>query len=163
MGVGRRSPEREVFEEFVLDVKPRLLQALIATYGPTDGREACVDALSWAWENWERLARVEHPVAFLYRVGQSATRRFVARPLPVRLTEIMANEFPDIEPRLMPALARLSEQQRIVVVLVHGYGWRQAEVARLLDINASTVRDYLERAIERLRRDMEVRDVHGRA
>ncbi len=62
----------------------------------------------------------------------------------------------------MPALARLSEQQRTVVVLVHGYGWRQAEVARLLGINASTVRDYLNRAIDRLRDVMEVSDVNGR-
>ena len=62
----------------------------------------------------------------------------------------------------MPALARLSEQQRTVVVLVHGYGWRQAEVARLLGINASTVRDYLNRAIDRLRDEMEVSDVNGR-
>jgi RNA polymerase sigma factor (sigma-70 family) len=163
MEVGRWSPEREVFEAFVADVKPRLLQALVATYGPTDGREACVDALSWAWEHWDRLVAVEHPVAYLYRVGQSATRRFVPRPLPVRLADVIANEFPEIEPELMPALAGLSEQQRIVVVLVHGYGWRQAEVARLLEINASTVRDYLERGIERLRRDMEVRDVHRRS
>lgn len=162
MEVGRRSPERQVFEAFVADVKPRLLQALVATYGPTDGREACVDALSWAWEHWERLAAVEHPVAYLYRVGQSATRRFVPRPLPVRLAEVISIEFPEIEPQLMPALSRLSEQQRTVVVLVHGYDWRQAEVARLLDVSPSTVRDYLERGIERLRRDMEVRDVHGR-
>ena len=163
MEVSRRSPTREVFEAYVADVKPRLLQALVATYGPTDGREACVDALSWAWEHWDRLATVEHPVGYLYRVGQSATRRFVPRPLPARLAEVVSIEFPEIEPQLMPALSRLSEQQRTVVVLVHGYDWRQAEVARLLDVNASTVRDYLERGLERLRREMEVRDVHGRS
>jgi RNA polymerase sigma factor (sigma-70 family) len=163
MEVVRRSPERDVFEAFVAEVRPRLLQALIATYGPSDGREACVDALSWAWEHWERLAPVEYPVAYLYRVGQSATRRFVPRPLPAGLTEIIANEFPDIEPQLMPALARLPEQQRIVAVLVHGYGWRQAEVARLLEVNPSTVHDYLTRAIDHLRRDLEVTDASERA
>lgn len=122
--------------------KPSLLQALIATYGPVDGREATVDALSWAWEHWDRMAEVDHPVGYLYRVGQSATRRFLSRPVAQRLAEILETRFPDVEPGLMPALARLSEQQRTVVVLVHGYGWRQAEVARLLAINASTVRDY---------------------
>jgi DNA-directed RNA polymerase specialized sigma24 family protein len=50
-----------------------------------------------------------------------------------------------------------------VVVLVHGYGWRQAEVARLLEINPSTVRDYLNRAIDRLRNELEVSDVNERA
>jgi DNA-directed RNA polymerase specialized sigma24 family protein len=143
---------------------PRLqrVQALIATYGPVDGREAAVDALSWAWEHWDRVANVVHPVGYLYRVGQSATRRFLSRPAPARLAEILETRFPEVEPGLMPALALLSEQQRTVVVLVHGYGWRQVEVARLLGINASTVRDHLNRAMDRLREELEVSDVNGR-
>ena len=36
------------------------------------------------------------------------------------------------------------------MVLLHGYGWRQAEVARLLGITPSTVHDYLNRALDRL-------------
>jgi DNA-directed RNA polymerase specialized sigma24 family protein len=159
MGVPRRvSSERDAFEVFVDRVKPPLVQALIATYGPVDGRDAALDALSWAWEHWDRLAEVEHPVRYLYRVGQSATRRFVAKPLPARLGEILETRFPDVEPGLLPAMARLSEQQRTVVLLVHGYGWRQAEVARLLGINASTVHDYLNRAIDRLREELEATD-----
>ncbi len=146
---------------FVERVRPGLLEALIATYGPVDGREAAVDALSWAWEHWDRLADVKHPVRYLYRVGQSATRRFITKP-PPRLSEILETRFPDVEPGLLPALARLSEQQRTVVLLVHGYGWRQAEVARLLGINSSTVRDYLNRAIVRLRQELEASDVSRR-
>lgn len=161
MGVFRRSAPRDAFEAFVAKVKPGLLQALVATYGPVDGREACVDALSWAWEHQEQLVDIEHPVGYLYRVGQSATRRFVARPLPPLLAETLETSFPDVEPGLMPALSRLSGQQRTVVVLVHGYGWRQAEVARLLEINPSTVRDYLNRAIDRLRNELEVSNVNG--
>jgi RNA polymerase sigma factor (sigma-70 family) len=160
MGVLRRSPGRDAFASFVERVKPALLQALIATYGPVDGREACVDALSWAWEHWDRLANIDHPVSYLYRVGQSATRRFLPKPIPVRLAEIIETRFPEIEPELLPALSRLSEQQRTVVVLVHGYGWRQAEVARLLGVNPSTVRDYLTRAVDRLRNELEVHDVN---
>lgn len=160
MGVFRDRPERDAFEAFVARVKPRLLQALVATYGPVDGREACVDALSWAWEHWDRLDDVDQPVGYLYRVGQSATRHFLPKPVPTRLIEILDSGFPEVEPELMPALARLPEQQRIVMVLVHGYGWSQAEVARLLEINPSTVHDYLNRAIDRLRRELEVSDVH---
>ena len=163
MGVPRRPPDRAAFEAFVERVKPQLLQALVATYGPVDGREAAVDALSWAWEHWDRLDGVDHPVRYLYRVGQSATRRFLPRPLPIRLSDIIETRFPDVEPELMPALARLPEQQRTVVLLVHGYSWRQAEVARLLDINPSTVRDYLERALSRLRNELEVTNVNERA
>ena len=59
MGVtGRVRSERVEFTAFVRDVEPRLLHALVAHYGPVDGREATVDALSWAWENWDRLADV---------------------------------------------------------------------------------------------------------
>jgi RNA polymerase sigma-70 factor (ECF subfamily) len=160
MGVFRSAPERDDFEAFVERVQTRLLQALVATYGPVDGREACVDALSWAWEHWDRLEGIDQPVGYLYRVGQSATRRFLPKPVPTRLIEILDPGFPEVEPELLPALARLPEQQRIVMVLVHGYSWRQAEVARLLEINPSTVRDYLNRAIDRLRRELEVSDVH---
>ena len=73
MGVQhQRSPNSDGFESFVERVKPGLLQALIATYGPVDGREATVDALSWAWEHWDRLSDFTNPGGYLYRVGQSA-------------------------------------------------------------------------------------------
>ena len=51
---------------FVREVEPRLRQALVATYGPVDGREATVDALSWAWEHWDRLRDVRNPGGYLY-------------------------------------------------------------------------------------------------
>lgn len=162
MGVFRRRPERDSFDVFVERVRPALLQALVSTYGPVDGREACVDALSWAWEHRDRLAEIEQPVGYLYRVGQSATRRFSSKPVPARLADVLDHRFPDVEPQLLPALSRLSDQQRTVVVLVHGYQWRQAEVAELLGVNPSTVRDYLNRAIERLRNDLEVSDANRR-
>ena len=42
--------------------EPKLLQALVGTYGAVDGREAAVDALSWAWEHWDRLDGVSNQV-----------------------------------------------------------------------------------------------------
>lgn len=146
------------FERFVASVEPRLRRALVATYGPADGREAAGEALSWAWEHWERMADVRSPVAYLYRVGQTAVRRFGPRPLPVDVLTMAATDFPEIAPELWPALARLSPQQRTTVVLVHGHGWSQAEVAELLAINPSTVREHLQRALARLRDDLVVPD-----
>jgi RNA polymerase sigma factor (sigma-70 family) len=64
------------------------------------------------------------------------------------------------EPGLRPALEALSEQQRAVVVLVHGYGWSQREVADLLNVSASTVRNHLERAMRRLRKTLEANHVN---
>ncbi|MGB3735099.1 MAG: hypothetical protein WA964_09095 [Ilumatobacter sp.] len=76
------APSREEFAEFVRDVEPRLLQALVGRYGPVDGRMATVDALSWAWEHWSRLAGVDNKAGYLYRVGQTATRGMGTRPIP---------------------------------------------------------------------------------
>lgn len=146
------------FAAFVREVEPRLRQALVATYGPVDGREATVDALSWAWEHWDRLRDLRNPGGFLYRVGQSAVRRFGSRPMPVGVFQASHEARPDLSPELVPALARLSAQQRTVVVLVHAYGWSQAEVATLLEISPSTVREHMNRALARLRDELEVRN-----
>jgi DNA-directed RNA polymerase specialized sigma24 family protein len=161
MEVSIARPTRAEFVTFVHDVEPRLLAALVATYGPIDGREATVDALSWAWEHWDRLAEVRNKAGYLYRVGQTATRRFAATALPltgpVRASD---DRLPEIEPLLIPALADLSDQQRTVVLLVHAFDWSQTEVADLLEITPSTVREHLRRALERLRQRLEVSHEH---
>lgn len=110
MGVHQqqRDTDREEFSRFVGEFEPKLLQALVATYGPVDGRSATVDALSWAWEHWERLADVENRAGYLFRVGQSATRRYSSRPLPVGYEFERFVEDPEIEPGLSEALDRLS-------------------------------------------------------
>jgi DNA-directed RNA polymerase specialized sigma24 family protein len=53
----------------------------------------------------------------------------------------------------------LPVQQRTVVMLIHAFGWTQRDVADLLDINRSTVREHLDRAVTRLNHDLEVRGV----
>jgi RNA polymerase sigma-70 factor (ECF subfamily) len=158
MGVMMRRGERLEFHSFVRGIEPRLLRALVAHYGPVVGREATVDALSWAWENWARLADVHNKLGYLYRVGQSAARRYVSRPLPGGLPAATEPYTPDIDPGLVPALAQLSEQQRTTVVLVHAFGWTQTEVAQLLDLSVSTVREHLARGLARLRARLEVCD-----
>jgi RNA polymerase sigma factor (sigma-70 family) len=150
--------ERSEFAVFVHDVEPRLLQALVAAYGPRVGREATVDALSWAWEHWDRLGLIANKIGYLYRVGQSATRRYSSRAIPVSSNVSEELLLVDIDPRLIPALSHLSAQQRTVVVLVHAFGWSQTEVARLLDITVSTAREHLSRALGHLRDELVVCD-----
>ena len=159
MTVGSQpGPERSEFAEFVREVEPRLLQALVSAYGPRVGREATVDALSWAWEHWDRLGRVDNKLGYLYRVGQSASRRYSPRAVPVATSASEAVPPVDVAPELLPALSHLSEQQRTVVVLVHAFGWSQSEVAKLLDITASTAREHLSRALRHLRDELVVCD-----
>lgn len=151
-------PDVGVFSAFVGRIEPGLRQALVATYGPVDGREATVEALSWAWENWERLDQIENPAGYLYRVGQTSTRRFAATAIPHRWFEGLETTMPEVEPGLLSALEVLSVQQRSVVLLVHAHGWSQADVARMLDINPSTVREHLARAMQKLRDELEAHD-----
>ena len=56
-------PSKEEFEQFVKEVEPRLQRALLGAFGFGPGREAVVDALSWAWEHWDRLQRIDNKVA----------------------------------------------------------------------------------------------------
>jgi len=149
----------DAFTTFVTTCEPRLRRALVATYGPGIGRDATVDALSWAWENWTNVGSMQNPVGYLYRVGQTAARRHLA-VRPLSLPPMTISGEPDTMPELAPALTRLSDQQRAVVVLVHGYAISQREVAELLDIAVSTVREHLARGMTRLRNELEDRDEH---
>jgi DNA-directed RNA polymerase specialized sigma24 family protein len=151
-------PEPAVFAAFVRETEPRLRHALMATFGPVEGRAAAVDALSWAWEYWDRIEGVSNKLGYLYRVGQNAARRNGSRAQPGRFEASSEQRLPDVEPALLPALAKLSAQQRTAVLLVHGYGWSQTDVAHLLDVNVSTLREHLARGLIRLRTTLGVND-----
>jgi RNA polymerase sigma-70 factor (ECF subfamily) len=144
---------RDQFEAFFEAAEPRLRRALAAGMGAARGQEALAEAMAWAWEHRDRLAAMENPIGYLYRVGRSRTRSRRHRAL---FPGGEAQPLPMVEPALAPALASLSEQQRVVVILVHGYGWTQREVAELLEIAPSTVQKHLERALARLRTALEV-------
>lgn len=122
------------FEEFFASVEPRLRRALMAAYGLEAGREATAEALAWAWEHRDRLATIEHPVRYLFRVGQSRSRQRKVRALHGRSEWVE----PQVEPQLMATLRKLSEHQRVSVVLVHGYAWTLAEVADTCAITSSS-------------------------
>jgi RNA polymerase sigma factor (sigma-70 family) len=142
------------FEQFVTENGSRLRAGLVAAYGPEIGIEAASEALAYGWEHRDRVLLMVNPAGYLYRVGQTAARR--SRQPQGYLPAPNDNEMRDFEPRLVPALERLTEQQRVVVVLVHGYGWSQAEVAELLDVVPSTIHTTLRRALTNLQHDLEV-------
>ena len=158
MGVSREDLATETFEDFLVRVESSLRLALIATYGREDGRVAACDALSWAWENWADVQAMSNPVGYLYRVGQTAARRHRSRPIPVAADHFHDAGLAEVSPELVPALSRLSAQQRTTVLLVHGLGWTVRDVARTLDLAPSTVQTHLTRGLDRLRGLMEDHD-----
>ncbi len=98
------------FDQFYADSEPKLRRALVAALGASLGREGTAEALAYAWEHWDRVRDMEHPLAYLYRVGQSRTR---SRSQRVMFPSPSDAGLPWIEPALPVALAALSEQQRV--------------------------------------------------
>ncbi len=141
--------ERQAFTRFVKETEPRLSYALAAAYGLEVGAEATADALAWAWEHWETLKDKRNPAGYLYRVGQSKARRYY-RP-QVLFPSLPASEVPTVEPGLTNALASLSKNQRVAVVLIHGMDHSEREVADLLGISRWSVRTHAERGLKRIR------------
>ena len=142
------------FRVFVESVEPRLHRALVARYGWERGRDATADALSYAWEHWNKVSEMENPFGYLYRVGQSRSR--VRKP--AQLFPPPTDHQPWYEPKLARSLSELPERQRIAVVLIHGYEWSTREVAELLDVRATTVQTHLARGLRRLRQQLEVNE-----
>jgi RNA polymerase sigma-70 factor (ECF subfamily) len=140
--------EAAVFSEFIAEVQLRLARAFVAAYGPERGEEALAEALAYAWAHFGELARMDNPAGYLFRVGQSKTR---PRKRPVMLPPRPHGDDPQVEPGLLRALARLSERQRLCIVLVHVYEWTHLEVGELLGVSASSVQVHLSRGMTSLR------------
>jgi DNA-directed RNA polymerase specialized sigma24 family protein len=138
----------ESFTTFVKETEPRLRLALVAAFGQDRGLDATADALAYAFENWDRIETMENPAGYLYRVGRSRARLAGIRP---RFAPVPVEDAPNVEPGLPAALRRLSEKQRVAVVMVHAYGWSREETALLMGLSMSTVDTHLQRGLFKLR------------
>ncbi len=152
----RRLPDVLDFDAFAHEAESRLRRALVARYGVEVGTDATADALAYAWEHWQELSAMSNPTGYLYRVAQSTVRRHHRwnRRSPTLPSETAA-ELSATEPALPGALGQLRPDVRVAVVLVHGYAWTYAEVAALLDVPVSTVRNHVHRGTARLRNELE--------
>ena len=147
---------RESFVGFVREVEPALRRALVALYGPDDGREATAEALLYGWEHWKRIDGMRNSAGYLFRVGQTwARRNRRSRP---QFPSPPASYEPWVEPALPQALQGLSRKQRTAVGLKHGSDWTYDEVAMFMGISVSSVRKHVERALKKLRTALEVTD-----
>ena len=146
------------FISFVDEMRPRLLQALVARLGPDRGADGLSHALAFAWERWDKVAPMENRVGYLYRVGISRGRGRITRSLNL-FPAPPENREPWIEPELPRAMSRLSARQRTAVVLVHCFGWTIAEAAEVVGVAKSTLQTHLERGMGKLRDALEVEDV----
>lgn len=143
----------ESFTAFVKETEPRLRHALVAAFGQERGLEATAVALAYAFEHWERIENMENPAGYLYRVGKSRVPFERIRP---SFAPVPVDQTPNVEPGLPLALRRLSEKQRVAVVMIHAYGWSREETASLMGLSMSTVDTHLQRGLSKLRRGLGV-------
>ena len=144
--------DEAAFREFVSVAEPRLFRALVAAYGPHRGSEATAEALAYGWEHWAFVRTLDNPTGYLYRVGQSRTK-------PRRVPRLFQR--PDaaeswVEPQLGAALSRLTQAERVAVVLVFAADLSVKEVAELLGVSSSTVKTNTKRGLRKLRKALGV-------
>jgi DNA-directed RNA polymerase specialized sigma24 family protein len=141
------------YEDFVASNAGRLRQLLVARYGIDVGAESTADALAYAAEHWDRVGRLDSPLAYLYRVAQSSSRRYFRWqrnradfPGELRVTQPSADAI-----ELLDLLGTLTEMQRTSVVMIHAHGWTYAETADALGISVAAVTNHVHRGLARLR------------
>ena len=148
------------FASFFEQAEPRLRTALSGAFGAEVGRDAAADALAWAWQHRDRLHDLDNPIGYLYRVGRSCALRDVRRrEVPSPRSDDGTDEGredPDPELTLLAMVAELPEHQRVAVWMVHGLGYRHAEVGALLGCATPTVATHVRRGLSRLRQQLEV-------
>lgn len=145
---------QESFTVFVKNAEPKLSYALAAAYGPQVGKEATADAMAYGWEHWDDVKDMKNPAGYLYRVGQTAARKYQRKQALFPAVE--SRELPQVEPGLPSALEGLTELQRIAVVLLYAMEWSEREIADLLGVDRSTVRRHRDRGLAKLRSSLEV-------
>ena len=91
-----------------------------------------------------------NPVGYVFSIGRNKARR-MSRPRRPMFVDVPQQVLPDVEPGLPAAISELPEQQRIVVTLLHGYGWTMTEVADVLGTKKTTVQNHAERGLAKLR------------
>ena len=125
------------FEVFVDEVGPRLREGFISAYGPDAGAAVTARTLRYAKRNWEQVESLDGRVAHLFGMGRKAARWY--RGSARRMPKVPHGADGWIEAALPSNLRALSSNERIAVLLFHGFRRSLMEIAELLNITPSLV------------------------
>lgn len=155
------SPAPLVFDDFYREHAGPIGHALTVTLDDTElAEDALNEAMARALQRWKRVSRFHNAPGWVYRVAlnwalswKRRRRRERERPMILELTTA------GIEPadeQLAAALAGLSVEHRAVVVCRYMLDWSTAQTAEALSIAEGTVKSRLARALDAIRRTLEV-------
>ena len=133
---------------------PRVLALLtVVALGGDLGSEVTAEAFTRALERWDRVAEMDSPAAWTYRVGVNLARRRLRRAaIERRLWSTPTTDPPPsaIEPELWAAVPALPARQRTAIALRYVCDLPQAEVAAGKGVAVGTVSATLTTARRRL-------------
>jgi RNA polymerase sigma-70 factor (ECF subfamily) len=150
----KTSLTQETFESWCEREHSRMIVTLLLTTGDLElASEGVDEACARALARWDRVATMEAPTGWVYRVAVNHARRLARRR---SLEGTLLPRF--VSPANMPAdaseiwglVATLPERQRQVVVLRHVGDLKEMEIAEVLRISRSTVSTTLRDAHHRL-------------
>lgn len=143
------------FDDFYHHHRASLIRAMAVTLHDLDAATDAVDeALTRACQHWSRVAVLQSPAGWVYRVALNLSRsrlRRLNRRLPGwALPVVISPEVHPPDPAIEQALGTLTIDQRSVVVCRLLLGWSEARTADVLGIRPGTVKSRLSRAIGHL-------------
>jgi RNA polymerase sigma factor (sigma-70 family) len=150
--------EREAYEELFRACYPSVLRSVVLiTRDRARAEEVCQEAFLALLQRWSVVSEYERPEAWVRTVAVRAALKTVRRDARRSVLEIvrhrpadhvMSIAWPDVD--LARALADLPAKQRAAVVLHYLEDLPVADVARVLEVSESTVKQHLFRARHRL-------------
>ena len=146
---------RLTFEEFWRAERSAVSRALALTLGDVQlAAEATDEAMARAFQHWPRVATLDSPAGWTYRVGLNWSRSVIRRlPRNPPIWIAQPGDAPaaaPTDPSIDAALDTLSVDHRAVVVCRLLLGLSEQQTADVLGLRPGTVKSRLARALDRL-------------
>ena len=138
-------------------VRRRLLAVCTAVAGPDDAHDVVQETYLRASDRIKQLRNPELFDAWVVRIALNVAKSEMRarRRAAERTSKLITHRAAESDAGLLELVAALPPRERAVIVLHYGYGYRMAEIARLLNLSEINVRTVAFRARRRLRAQLE--------
>ena len=146
------------FEEFYAADWERIYRALAVTLrNPDLAAEATDEAMTRAYQRWGLVRAYHNPTGWVYRVALNWARSRLRRHSREHAGDGRESAYEPAlpEPEVHRAIASLPDHHREVVVLRYLLDWSEGDIAAALGVPAGTVKSRLNRALSRLREELD--------